>query len=203
MDGNQNIVQRNDIKGIAIGMLLMAFFTLVWTAIAETGLHGLYYIFVLSFFSLFSLLLIINALYLFSIAMQFPEGIREKDDKQWGRRFGIIFGTEGILIFILVNILINVHRGYLVVPCIALIVGLHFYFLAPVFKRKIDYYIGTWTCIVAIIGIILASTTTIKETNVFIGIGVAIATLSYGVNMILTGYHSVRSPKSLKGKIIN
>ena len=37
------------------------------------------------------------------------------------------------------------HHPELQGPMIALAVGLHFYPLAKVFKRKIDYYIGLWT----------------------------------------------------------
>jgi len=77
----------------------------------------------------------------------------------------------------------------LTIPVLALVVGLHFYPLAKVFKRTIDYYLATWSTIVAILAIVLTLNKTLTETGAFAftGIGIAIATTSYGIYMVVRG----------------
>ena len=69
--------------------------------------------------------------------------------------FGFIFGLEGLLIAVSVVVLSTFDLQNYVVPIIALIVGLHFYPMAKIFERKIDYYLATWVTLVAILGIVL------------------------------------------------
>ena len=150
-------IPRIAIQGVATGLLMMAFFTMMWTGIAYGSLtsNGLI---ILIIFALVSIVLIFNAIRLFSIAKHFPKSESEEDkaeEKRSGKWFGIIFGAEGLGIFIAINVVINLGHADLTIPVIALVVGLHFYPLAKLFRRTIDYYLATWTTIVAIIGIAL------------------------------------------------
>ena len=109
-------------------------------------------------------------------------------DRECG--LGIIFGAEGLGIFIAITIVTNIGHADLVIPVIALVVGLHFY---PMRRNSlegpIDYYLATWSTVIAITGILLILNKTYPVANVdaFVGIGLAIATSCYGSYMMYMG----------------
>ena len=190
MSSTPNIIPRIAVRGIATGLLMMAVFTMMWSGIAYGSLdHGLV---VLIIASLIGITFIANAVYLFRISKEFPDLQSEADKaegKRTGKWFGIIFGAEGLGIFIAVNLVINMGYADLTIAVIALVVGLHFYPMAKVFKRTIDYYLATWTTLIAICGIVLILNKTYSTATVdaFVGVGTAIATSCYGVYMIYAG----------------
>lgn len=120
-----------------------------------------------------------------------PESNVEKTDqeKKNKKRFFIVFGLEGIGILIAKNILMNINHDELFISFFVLIVGLHFFPLGKIFKRTFDLYIGTWTCLFAILGIYLITQkiTTSNFANVIVSLACAFATISYGIRMILEG----------------
>jgi hypothetical protein len=190
MRNEPHLIPRIAVRSIATGMLMMAFFTMMWAGIAYGSMtHGLV---VLIIFSLISLAFIAHAIYFFMISKGFPKLSTEEDKaegKKTGMWFGIIFGAEGLLIFIAINVVINLGRADLSIPVIALVVGLHFYPMAKIFKRTIDYYLATWTTLIAIVAIVLILNKSYSTAGVdaFVGIGVAIATSCYGIYMIYNG----------------
>ena len=121
-------------------------------------------------------------------------------EKHSGKWFGIIFGAEGLGIFIAINVVINLGHADLVIPVIALVVGLHFYPLAKVFRRTIDYYLATWTSLVALIAIALIWNKIYSAPAVyaFVGIAAAMATSSYGACMIYTGKQLIKDTDAVK-----
>lgn len=182
-------IPRVAVSSLGSGALLMAVFTTMWALIANHGYQGRDHHLIAVVFVALAILFVVYAIDIFKKSKQFPEPTSDTDiaeRKRTGKWFGIIFGLEGIAIPIAVNIVINLHHPELVIPSIALVVGLHFYPLARVFKRKVDYYLATWTCIVAIIAITLLLRKTITELDsfAFVGTGVAIATSCYGLYMI-------------------
>ncbi|HEY8999733.1 MAG TPA: hypothetical protein VIM89_00175 [Mucilaginibacter sp.] len=190
-------IPRIAIQSVGTGLIMMAFFTMMWTGIAYGSMtsNGLI---VLILFSLIAAVLVINGIKFYREAKRFPKSESEADkaeEKRTGKWFGIIFGAEGLLIFVGINIVINIGHADLTIPVIALIVGLHFYPLARVFRRTIDYYLATWTTIVAIIGIglILNKSYSTAAVDAFVGVGTAIATSCYGVYMIYAGKRLVKS----------
>jgi hypothetical protein len=68
------------------------------------------------------------------------------------------------------------------VPVIALIVGLHFYPLGWIFRRRIDAYIASWVCAVGLAGIVVLAATDVRPENVWsmVGLGAALGTAAYG-----------------------
>ena len=185
------------VRGIATGMLMMAFFTFIWIGIAYGSLIDTNFKFVLIIFPLFVIAFIINAVKLFKISKHYPVLTDEADiaeGKKLGKWFGIIFGAEGLGIFIAVNIVTNLGHADLTIPVIALIVGLHFFPLARVFKRTIDYYLATGATIVAVLGIIFTLNKTIPQNAItaFVGIGIAIATTAYGTYMMISGWKTTK-----------
>jgi hypothetical protein len=190
MSNQPHTIPRIAITSIATGLLMMAFFTTMWAGIAYGSLkHG---IILLILFGVIIVTFISFAIYLFGISKRFLKLESEADKaegKRAGKWFGIIFGAEGLGIFVAINIVVNLGHADLTIPVIALVVGLHFYPLAKIFKRTIDYYLATWTTVIAIVAIVLILKKVYPPANVdaFVGIGTGIATSCYGLYMIYTG----------------
>jgi hypothetical protein len=110
----------------------------------------------------------------------------EKSKEKW---FLIIMGLEGLGIIVVKNILVNINQNKFFIPFFALIVGLHFFPLAKIFERKLDYYMGIWTCLISILGFFLIQQkiTTENIGNSIVSLGCAISTISYGIRMINEG----------------
>jgi len=170
----------------------MAFFTMVWTGIASDSVKGLGQYAVLFVFGVPSGMFIAYAISLFRTAKNFPplvSGADKAEGKRMGIWYGIIFGAEGITIPVACGLLVHYKQTQFILPAIAMIIGLHFYPMARIFKRTIDYYLATWTCIVAfsatagIINNILA----LHTIYAMLAVGVAIATTGYGLYMINEG----------------
>ncbi len=177
------------------GLFLMTLFTLLWVIIAENALDNRDHRIVGILLGAVILIFIYYYLYFYNAQKQlsetFPDGSEaEKKNDKW---FLIVFGVEGFLILLVKNILVNIGRDELFVPCFALIVGLHFIPLASLFKRKFDYYLAGWICAVAIIGLIFSVQKTYAHYFIvaFVGIGCAAATIFNGVRMILEGTKAI------------
>jgi hypothetical protein len=193
MEDKPHVIPDAAVKGVASGLIMMAVFTLMWTGIAfDGGLIGTIYQWVLIIFPIPAIIFFINSINLFKQAKYFPKSASEADlaeEKRAGKWFGIIFGAEGLGIFIGINIVTNLGHPDLVIPAIALVVGLHFFPLAKVFKRTLDYYLATWATLIAVCGFIftLNKTMPVNYITAFVGIGLAIATSCYGIYMIYYG----------------
>jgi hypothetical protein len=192
MENRENLIPAAAVKGIATGLIMMASFTLIWAGMAYSGLRGSDMAWVLIVFPVLAGVFISKGITLYGVAKHHP-AVESDEDKAEGKKmgmwFGIIFGAEGLLIFLGVNLVINLGHPELTIPTIALVVGLHFYPLARVFKRTIDYYLATWSTLIAVSAIILSLNHTLSEPNTaaFTGIGLAIATSCYGLFMIYKG----------------
>jgi hypothetical protein len=192
VDNTKQILPDKAVKGIATGLCMMAFFTLMWAGIAFGGLHGTAWSPGLLIFLAFAVLFIFNAVKLFRAAKYFPKVTSAADlaeEKRMGKWFGIIFGAEGLGIFVGINSVINLGYPDLVIPTIALVVGLHFFPLAKVFKRTVDYYLASWATLIAILGFVftLHKTMPVNYVMAFVGIGIATATSLYGIYMLIRG----------------
>lgn len=200
MINEPGLYPRIAVRSIATGLLMMAFFTTMWAGIAYGSLNGSNIGLII--FPLLCLAFISYAIYLFMISKRFPK-LETDEDRAEGKRsgmwFGIIFGAEGLLIFIAINIVTNIGHADLTIPVIALVVGLHFYPMAKIFKRTIDYYLATWSTIIAITGIlvILKKSYPVANVDAFVGIGLAVATSCYGLYMMYTGWKMEKPVKKM------
>jgi hypothetical protein len=192
-----HVIPAAAIRGTATGLLMMAFFTCLWSGIAFGGLQFSVFKYALIIFPFLIMLFIVYAIKFFGIAKHFPASLSVEDaaeKKKMGKWFGIIFGAEGLGIFLAVNIVINMGHPDLIIPAIALVVGVHFYPMARIFRRKIDYWLATWSTLVAICGIVFTLNKTIPSHDVqtFVGVGIALATSSYGLYMISDGKRLIK-----------
>lgn len=190
MDMKSVMLTNIALKRIASGLSMMAVFTFFWASCAYYGLLDTSYRWLLLIFPILCVIFIYNAFRLTRKAQNLPnQPLADLDEeKKRGKRFGIILAAEGIGIFVAVNVVINLHHRELIVPAIALVVGLHFIPLAKVFKRKFDYYLGTWSILIAFLAITFSLNKMLDESAMlaFTGIGIAVSTTLYGLNMILS-----------------
>ncbi|WP_239158667.1 hypothetical protein [Winogradskya humida] len=175
------------VTSTATGLFLMSFFTLLWASNTFTGwpaaIAGTIMTLAVAAVGCF----IFQGVRLLRARKQFRAELSADDAKirsRSGQAFGIIFGAEGLAIWLVVLILNATNNSDYVVPAIALIVGLHFYPMARVFRRTIDLYLATWTCLVAVAGIVaIALGASANGTASAVGLGAATATTAYGIYM--------------------
>jgi len=74
--------------------------------------------------------------------------IRGKRTRFW---FNIIFAAEGLAIAITIAVCNATQHTELIPPVIAIIVGVHFFSLAPLFQVRVYYFTGSLLCLLAII----------------------------------------------------
>jgi hypothetical protein len=193
----QHIIPASALRGVATGLLMMAFFTGLWSGIAYGGMPSSIFRFVQISFLFLIILFVVNSIRFFRISKKFPDAISPDDaaeKKRMGKWFGIIFGAEGLGIFLAVNIVIYLGHSDLIIPTIALVVALHFYPMAKIFKRKIDYWLATWATLIAVCGIIFVLNKTMASDTIqaFVGIGIGLATSAYGIYMISEGKRLIK-----------
>ena len=170
------------------GLFLMSIFTTVWTILAEfyfknadSRILGIAFGLIIIYF--------IYSFWNFTVKRANLPETKEDTDPKRERLFWIILTTEGVAILVAKNVLVNIGQDQLFIASLALIVGLHFIPLAKVFKRKFDYYIGSWTIVCAITGIvlILQKQYDYHTVNAFVCTACAFSTSVYGLNMISNG----------------
>jgi hypothetical protein len=197
MSGSRLHLSQGSVQDIATGMLLMSVFTLLWTLVAQTGLHHRDHAVTGILFSLISTFFIGYSLYLYALARRYPVWaaaenriLREKR-RRWYR---IIFGSELLAIGLASWLLVSSHRTDILFPVLALIVGLYFYPMSRIFRQTIDYYLGTWISLVALTGLYLTLHRLLPsdDVSVIVGTGVAIATSIYGFIIFIIG---IKLPK--------
>lgn len=188
MSSNSAGIPRVAVLGTASGLILMAFFTVLWGSWSLVGLSGPLAVAVIVAFSSLGVVFVVEGVRLLLILRRFPTidtASRRAQTKRIGLRFGIIFGIEGVLIGAASGLLATAGLSDYLNPVIALIVGLHFIPLARVFERTIDYYIAGWVMIVAITGICLLafSGTPVYTVWTMVSLATACGTSAYGIYM--------------------
>jgi hypothetical protein len=175
------------VTGTVTGLLLMSFFTMAWAANTFSGWPTAAAAAVFGLAVAAASLFVITAVRLLRARKTFSGELSPEETqfrKRSGRTFGLVFGAEAVAIWVASLVLTNLGLDRYVVPTIALIVGLHFYPMARVFRRTVDLYLATWTSLVGIAGIVaLGSTNSTGQVTAFVGLGAALATTAYGIYM--------------------
>ena len=149
--------------GRAIGLLFFAFFAVFWIMNGLPAMSGTGVWFTLGLAICITVIIVIAAIYFLRVARHIP-GKTTEEGRKYGRKigriFGLVFGLEIVLIFLASIILSSFHLDTLITPVIALIVGLHFLPLSPLFHMPIYYVtgiilalLGTVALIVLVIGV--------------------------------------------------
>jgi hypothetical protein len=77
-------------------------------------------------------------------------------NREIGQHFYIIFGVELAAIFLAVVVLKAIHYPDYILCGIALIVGVHFFPLAALFKAPLYYATGLLGCAIGLVGFLVA-----------------------------------------------
>lgn len=168
--------------GAANGVMFMTFFGALWASIGIIGSHGLGDPWSLVLSGIMTLILLTGAISLFGKARNMNHAATAEDREHWrkiNRKFGLIFGLEGLAIFI-ASVICNMTNNFEVFfPIMAIIVGIHFFPLARLFRENFYYGTGVMLCILGVITFFLPMNATVNNvtliaTSTFIGFGSAL-----------------------------
>jgi len=155
--------------GAANGVAFMAFFGALWASIGIVGTQNIGVPALLVVPGLMTLILLFGAFSLFGKARRMDNAATpaEKENaNRTNRRFGLIFGLEGLAIMI-ASVLCNLFdRFEIFFPIMAIIVGLHFFPLARLFRE--NFYVGTGVvlCVLGIVSFFIPLDASIGDVSI-------------------------------------
>ncbi|MEC0128266.1 DUF7010 family protein [Paenibacillus pabuli] len=163
--------------GAANGVMFMTFFGALWASIGIIGSHGLGDPWSLVLSGVMTLILLSGAISLFGKARNINHAIEPEEivhRRNINRKFGLIFGLEGLAIFIASVICNMIDYFEIFFPIMAIIVGIHFFPLARLFRENFYYGTGVTLCIIGVITLFLPINATINNvtliaTSTFVG----------------------------------
>jgi hypothetical protein len=153
-EGRNTVIPQYALRGVASGVLFMAFFGTLWAGIGIGGLQGWGEPWLSVVVLLIGLGLLISGIGLLAAARRLPSQPAPADaqgDNRVGLWFGVIFAAEGLLIAIAAVICNAIDRFDLFFPIMAIIVGVHFLPLAALFQVKAYYLVGMLLCVLALL----------------------------------------------------
>ena len=147
----ERVVTKEDVRGTASGVMFMAFFGTVWANIGIGGLR------ISGAFSLLILAILIGTTLFFSgIRMirnsrHLSNTNKSRNAKNIDKWFNIVFVAEFGLIGVSAIVTNVVGHFDWFFPIMAIIVGVHFFPLAYLFRVSAYYVTGTLLCLIAIV----------------------------------------------------
>lgn len=147
-------VSRAAVRGIASGVFFMSLFGMLWAYTGIMGLSGWGMPFLLVIAVAIGIALCIGGIFLMRASRELTKEVSEPPEFLDGRRtrywFNFILAAEGLAIAIAIAVCRAISHTELIPPVIALIVGVHFFPLAPLFQVRLYYLTGTLLCLIAI-----------------------------------------------------
>jgi len=185
---------KSAVFGAANGVMFMTFFGALWASIGIVGSHKLGAPWLLVLSGIVTLVLLIGAITLFGKARNMNNAVTPEGKEHWkkiNKKFGLIFGLEGVAIFIASIICNLINHFEIFFPIMAIIVGIHFFPLAQLFRENFYYGTGVVLCILGIITFFLPMDATIGgvsliATSTFIGFGSALTLWVTGLRIWVT-----------------
>lgn len=141
------------VRGTASGVFFMAFFGTLWAYTGIMGLHGWGVPLLLVTAVAIGIALFIGGFSLIRASRELTNQVSKTDLRQGKRTsfwFNIIFAAEGLAIAITIAVCNATRHPELIPVVIALIVGVHFFPLAPLFQVRLYYFTGALLCLLAI-----------------------------------------------------
>ncbi|HMI60578.1 MAG TPA: hypothetical protein VK518_06710 [Puia sp.] len=181
-----------EVEGLRGELFHMILFAMAWVLIGEYALDFKDYAAAAIF-----VLLVVVWLAIYSIKLyELEETLRDDSqlrvpftgnifEKKRGLLFALIFIFEGIAILATWMILLKLQREDWLIPCFALIAGLHFLPLARVTRHNSYYILGIWICAIAVTGYLLTNHNmiTIERTNTFVAYGCSAGAVVDGIGV--------------------
>ncbi|WP_163103225.1 hypothetical protein [Peribacillus alkalitolerans] len=184
------------VRGTASGVFFMAFFGTLWAYTGIMGLQGWGVPWLLVATVIIGIALFIGGVSLIRASRELTNQV-SKTDLRRGKRtrfwFNIIFAAEGLAIAITITVCNATRHTELIPVLIAIIVGVHFIPLAPLFQVRLYYFTGALLCLLAIITLMFVpAKVTLGEhqINTFmsvVGFGSALILWGTGLSIWLMG----------------
>ncbi|MEH3078240.1 MAG: hypothetical protein PGN11_16525 [Quadrisphaera sp.] len=179
-------VPRGLVDGVVVGLVLMAVFTTAWSANTLGTWPGALGTAVFAVGVLASAWFVVSAVRLARVRGR-TSTAATPEEQRWQKRagaaFGWVFTAEAVVIVVAANVLARIGRPDLVLPAIALVVGVHFYPMARIFRRRIDTWLATALSAVGLAGLLVLLLTGASRDLVWglVACGAALTTGAYGV----------------------
>lgn len=196
MAQNQSTISRTELRGVASGVLFMAFFGTLWAGIGIGGLQGWGEPWLSMMVLLIGLGLLIGGISLLISSRRVLDqaaGPTRQPRNRTGMWFCIVFAAEGILIGVASVICNMINRFDLFFPIMAIIVGLHFLPLAALFQIRAYYLVGALLCVLALVTLFAVpergnlGARPITAQWVVLGFGAALILWAVGLGLWLLG----------------
>ncbi|GCE08202.1 DUF7010 family protein [Dictyobacter aurantiacus] len=191
-------VPASAVRGVSSGVIFMAFFSTLWADIGVGGLQGWGGIWPVVAIVLIGVGLFVGAISLLVASRGLPDQAAgmggDQNRKRTNMWFIIVFATEIILIF-LASYICNalLHRLDLFFPVMALIVGAHFFPLAPLFRIKMYHVVGAVLCLLGLLTLFVIPLhmqidgLQINAQQFVLGFGAALVLWCVGIGLWLLG----------------
>lgn len=158
MDQARGPTYREIAEGSSRGALFMTIFGTIWAAAGAGTLGGAATVAVLLPCCVLAAALLVWAARLGNGARGFPRDDSPQARGRHGRidrRFNLVFALQGIAIALAVFLLVRNNLGTFVPAAVALIVGVHFFPLAELFRVRAYHATGAALCVLALVAFFL------------------------------------------------
>lgn len=180
-------ISKAAVHGPAIGTLFMAFFGLLWSLTGVAGLQGWGGLYVLSIF-VPGIALVFGGISLLRTSRKIETSLGpdqealSKEEKRLGFWFNLIFIVQGLAIGITIFVCNMMNQTDLIPIVITMIVGIHFYPLAILFKIRKYHITGSLLILLALIALLA-----IPASLSIVGLGSALILYITGLLIWLDG----------------
>lgn len=184
------------VRGVASGVLFMAFFGTLWATIGVAGLHGWGGAWFPSTAVGIGVGLLVVGVSLIRASRRLSDVVAETNDQRGKRTniwFMMIFAVQGVLIGVTSVICNAMNRLDVFFPMMACIVGVHFFPLAALFHVRPYYVVGALLCCLAAITLLVVPVSAtiaghqISAQSVVLGFGAAFILWGVGFGLSLLG----------------
>lgn len=197
MHGTNGVRDREDLLGRATGAMVMALFGLLWAlGCAGVLVAGALGPLLLASSAVVTAILVAAGLRLRRAAGRSPRrsGGAPADVARIRRRFRLVGLVEGLGIGLIVFVCARLGRPELIPASVALVVGLHFFPLATLFRVPLYHVTGAALCLVAVVTPIVAVPSGVQAVawQVVPGLGAAVILWATSAVLAVGGLGSIR-----------
>lgn len=147
-------VWREELFGTSLGIFFLTVFGFVWASLGTSVLPGSAFYLIAS--AVVSVALVLAGFYLRRAARSATPMPHEMMRSGVTKRFRTVFLIEGVAIAVSAFVLGRVGYPELIPSVAALIVGFHFFPLAPLFRVRAYYVTGALLCLIFLLTVVLA-----------------------------------------------
>ena len=192
----KGVEDRETLTGKATGAMVMALFGLLWVLGCAGALAGALVPILLASGVAVTAILVAASLRLWRVAAGRPSGgwAGTSASHRVRRRFRLIGIVEGLGIGVVVFACARLGRPEFIPALVALVVGLHFFPLASLFRVSLYHATGAGLCLVAVVTPLVASPLGAQTVawQVVPGLGAAVTLWATSAVLVVGGIGSIR-----------